>query len=355
MKLMQLSYLNVQSNKQSFRTQNNFKGELGKKLVERTVQNGNVPFVKDILPKIKGLFSLNAKKTKDVLESFSNEIGRLLEENKILEKAKSDYQRLFSDEKRYSSELDYKLTLEKNIVKAKDELISEKNKELEAKNARIKELEKYAKLAEIKSVDSLEITMEKVVSVIDEIVENKTKSYESLAKYVFEGNGQEEFLKQIERSSYLNKAKIDGILDNPQLKEKLNNLEKFMAGSPYNTSKMMLTNALRVDSRSDSLHSKSVFSVVENNINALFDPLKGKYDKEETSTILKDIVKYRNTLEMSMDTLNESGWNKIDEKIVAGDPAKSNYTFVRNKQSSDKRCYNFNDLAWGYLGYYTKK
>ena len=330
-----------------------FKGAMGDKLVKQIVNKEKLTAA-SIIALMGGILGLSKDKVKDVTESFMAKIQNLLAENESLNQQVQDFQtkanKEIADVKERAKQKELEMTRALSEIKEqKDAEIRAKDNEIIAKNVRIAELEKYADAIKIKSVDELDIvTPKEFLETIAKIKEAQPKAEESLLNFLFNGNGQEEFLAQIERYNKIIKAQKDGITNMPEMKRALEKSNIIQGTNPYYITQEMLENALEMSDKSQDLFYPPIRNQVLENLNAITNPmmLSGHaYTKNEA--VLENAIKFQEKLQAHKREIKNFGWEFESKNI---NPSNNKAYLTYYNEDGDKQDIYIKDIAYGYYG-----
>ena len=266
-----------------------FKGTLGKKVVQKIV-NKEALTITGVLAMLAGFIGLNKEKVADVIEELINKIKGLQSENEDLKEELGNVNVLA-----HQKEQDAMAEFAKETQRLRESFsidLQKKNAEIAQKDAKIAELQKYEAMAKVKSVDELDIVSpEQFIELLKEAKEAMPKAKESAVTYLFTGQGQEEFLAQIERNNKILKAKKDGITKIPELDKAYNEAKTFVGFEPVYIAQKIITSALRENEKATQINYPAIKAQVLKNMNAILEPMMIKGFGYETNDPL-DVTKW---------------------------------------------------------------
>lgn len=342
------------SNQNDFKRKNvNFKGIIGDTLLKE-MPKGKFPELKKVISKTKGSFGFfKDVYVKDVLESLLNALKRLSVDNSLKNAEILNLQNQLKNLENEKESL--KLSLEN-----KDGNIESLAKELDLMKLALKEknelLQKKEQMFKVKSLNELDVpTPGEVLNIIEELDYDFEKGYKSLANYLYQGYGQEVFLKQLERINLMQKAKVDGMFNIAMIKDVLNSSHKNkkIQADSYNYALDSLRNLLILDPIGDNLESKTMREQIKNNAEALINPLKDSkyYYSNSVEKTLNDVQEAKSYIDKSCDEIEKRGLRKTGKVIEAGDLKKS-YVVFKDDKRNEFYDYSIQDLMCGFLGCY---
>lgn len=344
------SYMNLRNNQQTPNTQPQapaFKGDIGKRVVEEIAYKKTLT-IASILAMLGGVIGLSKDKVSDVLESLIDRIKTLQTDNASLvnEKANLEKQNTIAQNeiKKVRQESVTLSNRTSSIIEAKDVEIS-------AQKARIKELEKYAAMAKVKSVDELDIiSPEQFLELLKEAKEAQPKAEQSLLNYLFNGNGQEEFLAQMERSNKILKARSSGIAEIPEMKEAFEGLKMTIGFDPAYVAQQMMEKALKHNEKGAQVNYAPIRKQLQENADAIINPMMNKnyYYKSSNETILKEVADFYKELAYQKEVIMKERNLKFEQRNI-NSKNRPYYSFVNNQ--NEKFDIYLEDLARGNLGY----
>lgn len=327
-----------------------FRGITGDKAVEIVLKNKDKVVEKGVIASllvlVGSIIGLNKEKVSDVFETFANKIKGLSTEKESLELRNAD---LLSQLERANRD---RLTIERNanrLVQEKNAVIAEKNAEIQSKDNKIAQLQKYEALGKVKSVEELDIvTPEQFLTLLKEGMEAMPKARESVLNYLFTGQGQEEFLAQMERSNKILKARIDGITEMPEMQEAYKKSCTYLGLEPIYVAQEMMAYVLKQNEKGAQVNYPPVRAQLLENMNALIEPLKTKNQRYKANeAVLNEVVDFYKNLDSNMKELLLQGWNFKERKI--NDMNGAVYcTFTNNNKTFD---IYLNDLAYHNFGF----
>ena len=342
------SYTNLRNYQNKKNSNPNFQGKIGEKVVKEITTNKTVT-VASILAMVGGFIGLSKDKVSDVLEELTAKIKSLMDEKVELESQNLELKKNLINTK---SEKDIaKEELEKTLSRL--QFVLQRNAAVVApKDAKIAELQKYEGMAKVKSVDELDIVSpEQFVELLNEAKENQAVAEQSLLNYLFNGNGQEEFLAQMERSNKILKAKKAGITKIPEMLEEYSKLN-FDIGddSSVYVAQNMMKNALINDLKGTYVNYPPIKKQIIENANAIINPMKTerKYPDLSNEEVLNTVSKFHEKLASQKEKLMKEKGLRFEQRNV-NSKNKSYYTFVNDK--NHKFDIYLGDLASGLWGY----
>ena len=307
--------------------QNNiqFKGVRGDKIVGDIIRGAEVK-PDSVIKEFKGTLGIKTDKATDILESFIEKIETLFKE-------KTDYSKRLNE----AEEKIRKFPREKDdaVFKAESKLreyfqniISSKNAELAQKDKELKDAKdfaaKYEPMAKVKSINEIGVIMpERANELINEVVENKVPAYKSMEEFLFEGKGQEEALKQLDRFMEISKAEADGIFNIPSMEKLLDSLKQehriYISNTPLWNIRNMVENALSGSEKADLLESKTIKAQVKKNAMAILTPhTDNRYPyrtindiEKELDDIIESTIKYRRGFAKGLEKLKKKYNNNV--------------------------------------------
>lgn len=325
-----------------------FRGALGDTLLREATANKSVLTVDTIFSKIKSTFGISSDKTKDVLESLLGKIKSMTTENtELKEKLLATTNTMKAKEEQARAEFaDHERNLRSSFAKS----FEEKNAELAQKDAKIAELQKYEGMAKVKSVDELdEILPEQFLEILKEAKESEKKAQASLLNYLFKGNGQEEFLAQIERNNQILKAIQCGIKSIPEMAKAYEKAGSIMGGDPVQVAQKMVIDALIYSEEGSKIGYPPIKKVVAENMDALLNPMKDtnrnmRYKSSEE--VLTKVTDFFTNLNNNKTKLEKEDGYIFDGKAEFNE--KPYYSFHKN--DGEKYDIFLDDLAYGWFG-----
>lgn len=325
-----------------------FKGALGDSLLREVAVNKSIPTVDTIISKIKSTFGISTDKTKDVLESLLGKIKSMTTENtELKEKLLATTNTMKAKEEQARAEF---AEHERNLRSSFAKSFEEKNAELAQKDAKIAELQKYEGMAKVKSVDELdEISPEQFLEILKEAKESAKKAQASLLNYLFKGNGQEEFLAQIERNNQILKARESGIESIPEIAEAYKKAGTSIIGwDPVWTAQKMVKDTLINSEEGSKICYPPIKKVVAENMDALLTPMQDTkslkhYDSSEK--VLTEVTDFFTNLNKNKNKLEKEDGYIFDGKAEFNE--KPYYSFHKN--DGEKYDIFLDDLAYGWF------
>lgn len=311
--------------------QNNiqFKGVRGDKIVGDIIRGAEVK-PDSVIKEIKGTFGIKTDKATDILESF-------IEKIKTLFKEKTDYSKRLNEAEEKIREFPREKqnavrTAEDELRKYYQSIIDSKNRKLTEREKELQEAKdfaaKYEPMTKVKSINEIDVIMpERAKEILNEVIENKVPAYKSMENFLFEGKGQEEALKQLDRFMELSKAQIDGIFNIPEMSNLLNTAQRehhiYISNEPLFNMQNMIERTLSDTKKADYLESKTIREQVKKNAMALLTPhANNKYANTTVEAVERYIDKTINkTIEFSR------GFAKGIEKIKKDFKGKVEFEF----------------------------
>jgi len=327
----------------------NFKGLLGKKVMKELTTNKKTLAVASVLTMISGLFGLSKEKASDVLEELMENIRSLMDKNdslgRDLEAANKEIEKLSGEKERAHQESELRLNEADRIIRAKNAEISEQR-------ARITELEKYAAMANVTSVDKLDILKpEEFLALLEEAREAQPKAEASLLNYLFNGTGQEEFLAQMERSNRILKAKKAGITKIPEIKNASEKIKISIGYDPVHVAQEIMRRALENSEQGQQINYPPIRRQIWINAEAIIKPMmEPGYQYPSNDAVLEEVSQFHTLLAKEKAKIEQNGW--VLEKRSVNSNNIPYYTF--KNQNGDMCDIYVSDLAYGNLGYARK-
>ncbi len=353
-------YVTMKNNPQTPNTQPTqpqtpaFKGVIGDKVVKQIAAKEAVT-VAGIVGLAAGMIGLSKDKVSDIVESFVNRIKGLQTENENLtQQIQQEKTRAAQEKARAAQE---KEALMKDFEQEKQQMQSgithalvEKDLEVKEKDAKIAELQKYEAMAKVKSVEELDVvTPQQFVELLKEAEEANPKAEQSLLNYLFNGNGQEEFLEQIERSNKVLKARKDGITQIPEMEMAYENAGVYIGYDPAIVAQRMMERALMNSEQGVQVNYPPVRRQILENANAIILPMMDKcfHYNNSNEKILSDVSEFNNAIASNKAELIKKGW--IFEQRNVNSKGRPYYTFVNDKK--EKYDIYITDLASHSFGF----
>lgn len=344
-------YMTIKNNPQTPATQPAqpqapaFKGVIGDRVVKQIAAKEAVT-VAGIVGLAAGMIGLSKEKVSDMVESFVNRIKGLQAENENLtQQLKEEKTRAAQEKEAAMREFAAdKQRMQDGITHA----LVEKNLEIEEKEAKIAELQKYEAMAKVKSVDELDIVSpEQFIELLQEAKEAQPVAEQSLLHYLFKGNGQEEFLAQIERSNQILKARSAGITEIQEMKEAYENVGIPIGFDSVYVAQRMMDNALCNNEAGAQINYAPVRKQIQENADAIINPMMEKsYHYTPNEEILEEVSHFYKNLSAGKAKMAKDGW-KFEKKSV-NSSNRPYYTYVNDK--NEKYDIYLSDLANGMLG-----
>lgn len=345
-------YVNLRNNPQVPETTSvptpAFKGALGEKVV-REISAKKTPDIKAILALAAGVIGLSSSKVQDIIESLVNGLRTEKNENELL-KEKMQKMEVEQAQKERCVRSDYD-SRERDLSRTFGESLAAKDKEIEKLSSKVKELERFQGMAQVKSVDEIStITPEQIKQVAKEVQEHDVEAQNSLYEYLMTGKGQEAFLEQLDRNALLSKARREGMLNIPEVREaiELNNSSLVRGHYAYLTALSLLRPALKNNKHGNYILSDVVKKQVETNANALFNTF---YDSKihcytSVTKELEDMQKFYLDLEKGHRKLIDKGATLKSENFDGG-VATRTYTL----KNGEEKTWTLDNIAY-HLSYY---
>lgn len=346
----QMNYVNNNSLKQNKVT---FQGALGDKFVRDIALMADVD-TNAIMKEIKGTFGPKTEKVQDVIESFVDALRKMTLQGKKLE---GDLRQANEKISQFPNEKNNAVfEAEKRLRTSFMETLNAKNKEIEAAKAETKEaqdlLEKYKPVVNVKSVEEIGTVMpDKVLEVLNEMVEHKAAANKSMFEFLMTGKGQEEALAQIERNNILQKARKDGILNISEVGEASNKISRehslFTGYSESNFTVNLIEKALMSDAKGEYLASKVVKDQVKKNAMAILAPMADEryYNtglgaiEKNLDKILDDVVKFHKNF--------KSGVEKVKQRYAKAKDFEMTINKVENDVDKSKVAIKYTETYGG--------
>ena len=345
------SYVNIRNNPQPTTSPvpqtPAFRGALGDKVVKE-IANKKALTATGIVAMASGLIGLSKDKINDIVDSLVDRIYGLQNQNDTLVKENKET-RNNADQK----EINMRAEFAENERRLRDSFsttLQQKTAEIAEKDAKIAELQKYEGMAKVKSVDELDIVSpEQFIELLKEAKDAEQKAEQSLLNYLFNGNGQEEFLAQMERSNKILKARSSGITEIPEMKEAFEGLKMTIGFDPAYVAQEMMEKALKHNEKGAQVNYAPIRKQLQENADAIINPMMNKKYCNNTSNedILKEVSKFYKKLDSNKVKLMNEGW-KFEQRNV-NSKNRPYYTFVNNK--NEKYDLYVEDLAYGSFGF----
>lgn len=343
-------YVNLRNNPQPSTTQQPiapaFKGQIGKRVVEEIAYKKPLT-IASILAMVGGVIGLSKDKVSDVLDSLVARIKGLQAENENLTQHLKQVEIKAAQEKE-ATKLKFeneKQQMEAGYVDALQEL----QLEIKEKDAKIAELQKYKAMAKVKSVEELDIvTPEQFLEILEEAKVAQPKAEASLLNYLFNGNGQEEFLAQIERSNQILRAKKDGVTNLEDVKNAYDNVGIIIGYDSAYVAQEMMKKVLKNDEKGVQLSYPPVRVQVEKNADAIINSLmNSQYNNTSNKEILDKVVEFYTNLSSQAKRFESVTGYKFESRKLdrAGYPY---YTFTH--EDGRKIDIYLTHLAYGNFG-----
>lgn len=346
-------YVTMKNNPQTPNTQPTqpqapaFKGVIGDKVVKQIAAKEAVT-VAGIVALAAGMIGLNKDKVSDMVESFVNRIKGLQTENESLtQQLKQEKTRAAQEKEAAMREFaEDKQRMQDGITHA----LVEKNLEIEEKDAKIAELKKYEAMAKVKSVDELDIVSpEQFLELLQEAKEAQPIAEQSLLNYLFKGNGQEEFLAQLERSNKILKAREDGITNILEMQEAYENSKLPLGMGSVHVTQTIAERVLKRNEAGTQICYLPVRKVITDNLDALLQPMKKNgYYYNDTSKIINDVVDFHTKLANGKNDLIKRGFEFTGKQVHEN--GRPYYSF-NNVRENTKYDIFLEDLAYGNYGF----
>ena len=324
-----------------------FRGALGDKVVKE-IANKKALTTTGIVAMAAGLIGLSKDKVNDIVDSLVDRIYGLQNKNDALVKELQET-RVDANQKETKMRAEFNDN-ERRLRDSFSATLQQKNAEITEKDAKIAELQKYEGMAKVKSVDELDIiSPEQFLELLQEAKDSQLKAEESLLNYLFNGNGQEEFIAQIERSNKILKAREARITDIPEMRDAFNNITVRNMG--YNSvyfAQNMMKKVLQNSEKGVQINYPPIRKQVQENADAIINPMKNKFYTYSTNEkILNEVTDFYKNLDSNKERLKNEGW--IFEQRSVNSENKAYYTYVNDK--NEKYDIYVEDLAYGSFGY----
>ena len=281
----------------------------------------------DVLVKeVKGTLGVNKEKAKDIFEAFIASVRDLIKENDGVRTSLKEANDRISRFPREKDDAVFKA--ESKLREYFQNIISGKNAELAQKDKELKDAKdfaaKYEPMAKVKSINEIGVIMpERAKELINEVIENKVPAYKSMEEFLFEGKGQEEALKQLDRFMEISKAEADGIFNILSMEKLLDSLKQehriYISNTPLWNIQNMVENALSGSEKADLLESKTIKAQVKKNAMALLTPhTDNRYSNTTVNAIEKELdnmiestIKYRRGFAKGLEKLKKKYNNNV--------------------------------------------
>ena len=183
---------------------------------------------------------------------------------------------------------------------------------------------------------------------LKEAEDAEQKAEQSLLNYLFNGNGQEEFLAQMERSNKILKARSSGITEIPEMKEAFEGSKIYIGFSPAYVAQQMMANALKNNEAGAQVNYAPIRKQIQENADAIINPMmKKNYSYEPNEKILEEVSHFYKKLSEGKAKMAKDGW-KFEKKSVNSSNIPY-YTYVNDK--NEKYDIYLSDLASGSFGF----
>lgn len=341
--------------------QNNiqFKGVRGDEIVGAIIRGAEVK-PDSVIKKFKGTFGINTDKATDILESFIENIGTLFKEktdySKRLNEAEKEI-RKFPREKE-----DAVFKAESKLREYFQSIISGKNAELVQKDKELKAAKdfaaKYEPMTKVKSINELDVIMpERAKELINEVIENKVPAYKSMEDFLFEGKGQEEALKQLNRFMEISKAQIDGIFNIPEMEKLIAGINNkhhiYITGNTLYNMQNMIERALSGSKKVDYLESKTIREQVKKNAMALLTPhTDNRYSNTTAKAIdteldnnINKTIKFNRDFAKGLEKLKKRHNNNVEFEFKEVPYDNNNSKIIVKPADSEEYANSYNNIA----------
>lgn len=329
-----------------------FKGALGDKVVKE-LANKKTLTAAGIVAMAASLIGLSKDKVNDIVDSLVDRIYGLQNKNDALTKELQETKES-SMQKENNMRAEF-AEQERNLRNTYGQAINKKNTEMNTaiaeKDAKIAELQKYEGMAKVKSVDELDIVSpEQFIELLKEAKDAEQKAEQSLLNYLFNGNGQEEFLAQIERSNKILKARSAGIAEIPEMKEAFEDLKMTIGCDPAYVAQQMMEKALKHNEKGAQVNYAPIRKQLQENADAIINPMMNKnyYYKSSNEAILKGVADFYKKLAYQKEVIMKERNLKFEQRNI-NSKNRPYYSFVNNK--NEKFDIYLEDLARGDLGF----
>lgn len=323
-----------------------FKGQLGKEVVKK-VMNKEAVTVASVLAMMAGLIGFNKEKVSDVIEEFLNKIRGLQSEkddlSKQLEQTRADASKKVEDAREIA------VDNERRLIESYNTALKDKDNIINQKDAKIAELEKYQALAYVKSVNDLDIiTPEQFLEILNEAKVAQPKAEASLLNYLFNGNGQEEFLAQMERSNKILKARQDKILDIPEMNKAFEDCKLGIGYDPYHVAQGMIKKVLVNNDIGARINYPPIRRQILLNADAITKPMiNPTYYYHSNDKILEDVAEFYQKFEINKKELMNQGWT-LEGKAINENNGFPYLSFSKNGEKMD---IYLSDVAYHNFGF----
>lgn len=324
----------------------NFQGVSDEQFLKEAIAKKTLPPVETIMEKVSAFIGLSFVKTRRMFDVLLKTLNDSISENAILTQKIVELSKKIRND-----ELEYRAEFAKNERALRDNFsrtLEQKNALIAEKDAKIAELRKYEGMAKVKSVEELDIiSLEQFIELLKEAREAQPKAEQSLLNYLFNGNGQEEFLAQMERSNKILKAKNEGIAQIPGMKEIYDNINLSIGYSPVYVAQDMMTKILKNTEKGIQINYPPIKKQVLENADAIINPMKNKtYSYDTNEKVLTEVIDFYKKLDSNKLNLEYKGW-KFKQRSV-NSKNRPYYTFVNGL--NEKYDIYIEDLAHGLFG-----
>ena len=205
-------------------------------------------------------------------------------------------------------------------------------------------------MAKVKSINELDIiSPEQFVELLKEAKEAQPKAEESLLNYLFNGNGQEEFLAQMERSNKILKARSAGITEIPEMQEAFESSKMTIGYDSACVAQKMMEKVLKCNEKGAQVGYAPIRKQLQENADAIINPMMNKgWNNTPNEAILKGVSEFYKKLAYQKEVLMKERNLRFEQRNVNSKNIPY-YSFVNDK--NEKFDIYLNDLVSGALGY----
>lgn len=333
-----------------------FRGLTGDKAVEVILKNNkqnisNKVTIVSLFTLITGVLgTLNKSKVSDVFEAIVSKFKEIQGDNERLTKELAKTKKQVAQYKQSA-----RAEFEENERRLRDSFsatLEEKNNEIKQKDAKIAELSKYETMAKVKSIYELEIVSpDEFIELLKEGEELQPLAEKSILNFIFTGQGQEDFLEQIELNNKILKTKKEGITNISEIKKAYDNCSVQLGIDAGYIAQSMIKKVLLESEDSKLITYPPIRKQVLENINAIVTPLYTKeFHYDSNDKILDEVISFNKNLDDNKNLLIKDGW-KFEGITLHPNKQKNYYTFSRNGEKLD---IFKSDLGYGNFGYSRK-
>lgn len=304
-----------------------FKGQLGRQVVEEISIKKDVTAA-SILALVGGVFGLSKDKVSDVMEELVGKINSLMSNNEELKQQNNELKIDLTRAKNANTDLQNDLERTRTWLRENSQ---EDANIIAEKDAEIDKLQKYKAMAEVKSVDELDVVSpEEFIQLLNESKEALPKAKESLLTYLFKGTGQEEFLKHMERNNKILKAKRAGITKMEEMNEAYNKAGSYIGSEPESLVPGLMEEILTYNEVGAQISYPPIRAQVEKNADALINPMMNpNYRRTSNKEVLEKVSKFYEELAIQTEKFEIKNNCKFESRNLdcKGRPY---YTFTKN-------------------------